>query len=212
MKLRLLGWTFPASSANVNNAGLKYWSDDVYSDHPSHSYAYYAGIYGLLQICAMISLLLLGIALDIVSVKRAGANLHQNALRTLIQAPLGFFTKTDTGIVTNLFSQDLNLVDTELPNALLNTLFCVSQTHLHIHEKPAATSSLATSFGRPALVEKDHKIYRNIILRYPDRVLTGLPSNRTGSSHAYLFWVLRNKLPIPCYLVIYRTEILFENL
>lgn len=97
------------------------------SDRPTHSFAYYAGIYSLLQICAMISLLLLGIALFIVSVKRAGANIHRDALRTLIQAPLGFFTKTDTGVVTNLFSQDLNLVDTELPNALLNTLFCVSR-------------------------------------------------------------------------------------
>lgn len=136
------------SSANGAGAGLKYWSDDVYSDHPIHSYAYYAGIYGLLQICAMISLLLLGIALFIVSVKRAGANLHQDALRTLIQAPLGFFTKTDTGIVTNLFSQDLNLIDTELPNALLNTLFSVSEpymTYSHLHW-PAATCSLVRLF------------------------------------------------------------------
>lgn len=106
--------------------GLTYWSDDVYSEHPTHSYAYYAGIYGLLQICAMLSLLLLGIAIFIVSVRRAGASLHQDALRTLIRAPLRFFTATDTGVVTNLFSQDLNLIDTELPNALLNTLFSVS--------------------------------------------------------------------------------------
>ncbi|KAG8156791.1 hypothetical protein KVR01_013396 [Diaporthe batatas] len=112
---------------NFPTIWLKYWSDDIYSDHPTRSYAYYAGIYGLLQICAMISLLLLGIALFVVSVKRAGANIHRDALRTLIQAPLGFFTKTDTGVVTNLFSQDLNLVDTELPNSLLNTLFCVFQ-------------------------------------------------------------------------------------
>lgn len=89
----------------------------------------------------MLSLFLLGIALFIVSVKRAGANLHKGALRTLIQAPLGFFTKTDTGIVTNLFSQDLNLVDTELPNALLNTLVCVGLPTLHIHFKPTAVLS-----------------------------------------------------------------------
>lgn len=112
---------------NFPTIWLKYWSDDIYSDHPRHSYAYYAGIYGLLQICAMISLLLLGIALFIVSVKRAGANIHRDALWTLIQAPLGFFTQTDTGVVANLFSQDLNLVDTELPNSLLNTLFSVFQ-------------------------------------------------------------------------------------
>lgn len=107
-------------------AGLKYWSDDAYSEHPTHTYAYYAGIYALFQICALISLLLLGTAVFVVSVTRAGANLHQDALRTLIRAPLRFFTATDTGVITNLFSQDLNLIDTELPNALLNTLYSVS--------------------------------------------------------------------------------------
>jgi ABC-type multidrug transport system fused ATPase/permease subunit len=55
-----------------------------------------------------------------------GANIHKAALHTLVGAPLSFFTSTDTGVVTNLFSQDLNLVDTELPNALLNFLFSVS--------------------------------------------------------------------------------------
>lgn len=160
----------------------------------------------------MISLLLLGIALDIVSVKRAGANLHQTALRTLIQAPLGFFTKTDTGIVTNLFSQDLNLVDTELPNALLNTLFCVSQLYLHVREKPAATFSLGASFIKPDGVEKDRKIHEDTISYCPNRVLAGLPSNRTGSSHAYLFWFFCNKLPIPRCSVVYRTKVLFEDL
>ena len=107
-------------------AGLRYWSDDVYSEHPVHPYAYYAGIYALLQICSLISLILLGITIFIISVRRVGANLHREALRTLIRAPLRFFTATDTGVVTNLFSQDLNLIDTELPNALLNTMFCVS--------------------------------------------------------------------------------------
>ncbi|KAJ5496624.1 ABC transporter integral membrane type 1 [Penicillium fimorum] len=113
---------------NFPTIWLTYWTDDVYSEHPTKSFAYYAGIYALLQICGLISLLLLGIALFVVSVKRAGANLHRDALRTLIHAPLHFFTNTDTGVVTNLFSQDLNLIDTELPDATLNTLFCVFQT------------------------------------------------------------------------------------
>ncbi|RDL31764.1 Uncharacterized protein BP5553_09166 [Venustampulla echinocandica] len=112
---------------NFPTIWLKYWIDDVYSEDPVHPFAYYAGIYALLQISGLISLLLLGIALFVVAVKRAGAKLHQDALRTLIRAPLRFFTKTDTGVVTNLFSQDLNLIDTELPDATLNTLFCVFQ-------------------------------------------------------------------------------------
>ena len=69
---------------------------------------------------------MLAIVIFIVSVQRVGANIHKDALETLIRAPLSFFTGTDTGVVTNLFSQDLNLVDTELPNALLNFLFSVS--------------------------------------------------------------------------------------
>lgn len=112
---------------NFPTIWLTYWTSDVYSEHPVHSYAYYGGIYALLQVSALISLLLFGIAIAIISVRRAGANIHQEALQTLVRAPLSFFTTTDTGVVTNLFSQDLNLIDTELPNALLNTLFCVFQ-------------------------------------------------------------------------------------
>lgn len=76
----------------------------------------------MLQACVLIALLLLGIAIFITSVSEAGANIHRNALHTLIRAPLTFFTTTDTGVITNLFSQDLNLIDTELPEATINTL------------------------------------------------------------------------------------------
>ncbi|CAG8962085.1 hypothetical protein HYFRA_00005128 [Hymenoscyphus fraxineus] len=112
---------------NFPTIWLKYWSDDISSEHSTHSYRYYAGIYALLQICGLLALLLLGITLFVVSVKRAGAKLHKEALTTLIRAPLSFYTNTDTGVITNLFSQDLNLIDTELPDATLNTLFCVFQ-------------------------------------------------------------------------------------
>ncbi|KAE8374180.1 putative ABC transporter [Aspergillus bertholletiae] len=136
--LKSMGWFVAACSVffaalwglftNYPTIWLTYWSDAAESVHPVHSNSYYAGFYALLQICAIIALLLLGITLFIVSVTKAGANLHQQALRTLIRAPLSFFTNTDTGVVTNLFSQDLNLIDTELPEATLNTLFCVFQS------------------------------------------------------------------------------------
>ncbi|KAM7191633.1 putative ABC multidrug transporter [Naviculisporaceae sp. PSN 640] len=130
-----MGWLLTVSSLlwaalfgffqNFPTIWLKYWSDDANSDSPSHTYPYYAGIYALLQVMAMVCLGLLGYSLFIVSVTRAGASLHHKALRTLMRAPLSFFAKTDAGIVTNLFSQDLNLIDTELPDALLNTLYAV---------------------------------------------------------------------------------------
>ncbi|KAJ5945585.1 ABC multidrug transporter [Penicillium verhagenii] len=133
-----MGWVVAACSVffailwglftNYPSIWLTYWGDALTSTNPSHSYAYYVGIYALFQMCAMVSLLLLGIALFIVSINRAGSVLHKQALQTLIRAPLSFLTMTDTGVVTNLFSQDLNLVDTELPEATLNTMFCVFQS------------------------------------------------------------------------------------
>jgi len=109
-----------------STAGLTYWTNDVSKPHPAHPWAYYAGLYALFQFGGLFSLLSLGLLIFIASIKRVGANLHKDALRTLVKAPLSFFTSTDTGVVTNLFSQDLNLVDTELPNALLNFLYAVS--------------------------------------------------------------------------------------
>ena len=39
----------------------------------------------------------------------------------MFSAPMSFFATTDTGITINRFSQDLQLIDMELPVAALNT-------------------------------------------------------------------------------------------
>ncbi|KAF2688653.1 hypothetical protein K458DRAFT_384834 [Lentithecium fluviatile CBS 122367] len=44
-------------------------------------------------------------------------------LSAALSAPLSFYEKTDTGTTSNRFSQDMQLVDSELPFALLN-VFC----------------------------------------------------------------------------------------
>ncbi|KAI1089864.1 ABC multidrug transporter [Rostrohypoxylon terebratum] len=110
---------------NFPTIWLTYWSADAVAANPSHSFGYYAGIYALLEVCAMISLACLGFLLFITVLIRSGVSLHHHALGTLIHAPLKFFTSTDQGIITNLFSQDLSLLDTELPSALLNAIYTV---------------------------------------------------------------------------------------
>jgi ABC-type bacteriocin/lantibiotic exporter with double-glycine peptidase domain len=50
----------------------------------------------------------------------AGSRLHHAAIRTVATAPLSFFTSTDTGTVTNLFSQDMTLIDNGLLYAMTN--------------------------------------------------------------------------------------------
>ncbi|KAI0381939.1 ABC transporter [Hypomontagnella monticulosa] len=46
----------------------------------------------------------------------SGLHLHNILLKTVISAPLQYFSGTDTGSILNLFSQDLQLVDRKLPN------------------------------------------------------------------------------------------------
>jgi ATP-binding cassette, subfamily C (CFTR/MRP), member 1 len=44
---------------------------------------------------------------------------------------MSFFSKTDTGVIVNRFSQDLQLVDMELPIAALNTFASKLSVHAH---------------------------------------------------------------------------------
>ncbi|KAF2713300.1 P-loop containing nucleoside triphosphate hydrolase protein [Pleomassaria siparia CBS 279.74] len=154
--MKSMGW-FLATSAitfaclwgfllNFSTIWLTYWVKDINAEQPKHTYAYWAGIYALLQICAFISLLLLGISIWVASIKKAGANLHQDILRTLFRAPLRFFTETDTGVTTNLFSQDLNLIDTELPDATVSVLFSITQVVGQMAVMLTSSRYLAISF------------------------------------------------------------------
>ncbi|KAH8903585.1 P-loop containing nucleoside triphosphate hydrolase protein [Coniochaeta sp. PMI_546] len=99
---------------------LKFWSEDVTKPNPTHSSGFYVGLYAVFQIlCMLFFLAVLVIALKTL-IEISGAFLHKMALRTVIAAPLRFFTTTDSGIVTNLFSQDITIIDGELPMSLIN--------------------------------------------------------------------------------------------
>ncbi|KAI5276196.1 multidrug resistance-like protein [Aureobasidium subglaciale] len=128
------------------SGGLTYWANDVYKTQPDHTWAFYAGLYAFFQVCGLLSLLTLGLVIIIASVQRVGASMHKDALQTLIKAPLSFFTSTDTGIVTNFFSQDLNLIDTELPSALLNFLFATFSAIAQAAIMPTSSPYMAISY------------------------------------------------------------------
>ncbi|KAK1835744.1 P-loop containing nucleoside triphosphate hydrolase protein [Podospora conica] len=112
-----LGWGF---FCNFVTIWLKFWSEDAMNPVPTHSHAFYIGLYGMFQVLALVSLFLICIISFITMVLGSGSKLHGEALGTVIRAPLKFFTTTDTGVVTNLFSQDMTLVDSELPMAVVN--------------------------------------------------------------------------------------------
>ncbi|KAH8122202.1 multidrug resistance-associated protein [Trichoderma asperelloides] len=113
---------------NFPQIWLNFWSADVVSAHRAHSQAYWTGIYSLFLILCLASIGAICAIVFISMTAQSGTTLHHQTLRTVIRAPLRFFTTVDAGIVTNLFSQDISLVDVELPQALLNATaeLCIS--------------------------------------------------------------------------------------
>lgn len=107
------------------NIWLTYWSADAAKAYEAHPWSYYIGIYAVLQMSRILSIFVCAYLVLVTAVSNSGAKLHLDALTTLMHAPLRFFTTTDNGQTTNLFSQDLNLIDLELPNALLNVVLGV---------------------------------------------------------------------------------------
>ncbi|KAJ9142479.1 Multidrug resistance-associated protein 1 [Pleurostoma richardsiae] len=99
---------------------LNLWANDLSSTHPNHNNAYWIGLFGLFQAMAMILIFAFVFIGMRTIIMQSGATLHKAALVTVVKAPLRFFTTTDTGVVTNIFSQDMTLIDNELPMALLN--------------------------------------------------------------------------------------------
>ncbi|KAJ6439743.1 protein related to tpa inducible protein [Purpureocillium lavendulum] len=101
---------------NFATAWLKFWSDDTFAKPAT----FYVGVYALLKTSQLTSFAGNGITTLISMITFAGTELHRRALGTVVAAPLRFFTTTDSGVVTNLFSQDLTLIDGDLPTAFTN--------------------------------------------------------------------------------------------
>lgn len=104
-------------SGNFSTVWMSYWSDDSYN----RSKGFYVGIYSLLRVMNILAIVSAAAVVMIGMVSSSGLNLHKRAITTVIQAPLGLLTAVGTGVIINLFSQDMNLIDGDLPMALLNT-------------------------------------------------------------------------------------------
>lgn len=87
-----------------------------------HTQAYYIGIYAMLQILALVSFMAAVVLVLGPFIRLSGSVLHQRALETVINAPLQLLTTSDTGTITNYFSQDITIIDNELPMAVANVV------------------------------------------------------------------------------------------
>ncbi|KAH8204385.1 hypothetical protein TruAng_001436 [Truncatella angustata] len=114
---------------------LSWWGESNDKD-PQVENSKWLGIFAALEAGALIALVLVcwHVLLNLAVI--SGSKLHHTLLKCTLRAPLSFFGVTDIGSITNRFSQDMNLVDAELPFSLINFvtngLTCLAQAFMII--------------------------------------------------------------------------------
>ncbi|KAI8314363.1 ABC transporter FUM19 [Colletotrichum sp. SAR11_240] len=112
--------------ANFPTIWLKFWSADSTSSSPQHSFAYWMGLYALIGAGGVICVFPAGLIMLRTAVRLAGTDLHHATVDTVMNSSLRFLSTTDVGKILNLFSQDMNIMDTQLPRMINNLCFCLA--------------------------------------------------------------------------------------
>ncbi|KAK1245968.1 hypothetical protein MKX07_005037 [Trichoderma sp. CBMAI-0711] len=109
----------PVFLSQFTQIWLKWWTES--STESSNNGMYY-GVY-----TALLCVHILTIGIDcwfmfVNVIPRSAIWLHRKLLETTLRAPMLFFHRMDTGDLINRFTQDMTLVDRELPTAMYTTL------------------------------------------------------------------------------------------
>ncbi|UKZ60321.1 uncharacterized protein TrAtP1_001602 [Trichoderma atroviride] len=110
-------WAFLQSFPTV---WLEFWSDSNAQGH--NRSGLYLGVYAVLQIVGVFWFALLIWFVLVAIAAKSGISLHHRLLSAVISAPLSLFTTTDLGAITTRFSQDIGILDNNLPLALVITI------------------------------------------------------------------------------------------
>ena len=87
---------------------LNWWAGAA---NPGSDLGYWLGIYGLFTVLSCVFVWFACFQSSMVMVPVSAKALHWTALKTAMKAPMSFFATTDTGVTTNRFSQDMQLID-----------------------------------------------------------------------------------------------------
>ncbi|KGO71820.1 ABC transporter, integral membrane type 1 [Penicillium italicum] len=112
--LFILGLSFP-------QIWLQWWTR-ANEQHPNENVNYWLGVYAALGLFSLLTTFMGTWILNMIIQPRTARRFHEILLRTTIGATTSFLTSTDIGNTTNRFSQDLELIDAELPPALELTI------------------------------------------------------------------------------------------
>ncbi|KAK9443505.1 ABC transporter [Metarhizium brunneum] len=100
---------------------LQWWTD-YNAKHLNENIGYWLGIYFGLAALAVVGCMGSDWAFRMMLVPKTSRKFHQLLLDTTMHATTSFLTSTNAGLTTNRFSQDLQLIDSDLPQSLDETV------------------------------------------------------------------------------------------
>ncbi|KAL6228992.1 hypothetical protein BDW75DRAFT_246137 [Aspergillus navahoensis] len=112
-----------AGGDRMTSLVLSFWTDTAEESGQAMN-DYFLGLFGMLTGLAVLGITGAAYLFLVVMVPLSSNILHARLLDSVMDAPVAFFSRTDVGATTNRFSQDMSVVDTELPFALVD--FCVN--------------------------------------------------------------------------------------
>ncbi|KAN0096080.1 putative ATP-binding cassette transporter [Hyaloscypha variabilis] len=124
--LSLFYLTLSGTAVKLTELLITYWTNAI-SEHGNEVNSLYLGLFGLLAGIGIVFYSVSTYHYFLYVVPGSAEELHARLLRSVMNAPLSFFTSTDTGVTTNRFSQDMSIVDKELPFALIDLIISVVQ-------------------------------------------------------------------------------------
>lgn len=113
-----------AVSLKLPTLWVRWWAEAEMRD-PSAETDKYIGFYGLICGVCLFSFMIFIILMFQHGIPRSSNRLHERLVRSLMNAPYWFLVLTDTGQITNRFSQDMSLLCLQLPFAFADTLLNV---------------------------------------------------------------------------------------
>ncbi|PWY72279.1 putative multidrug resistance-associated protein [Aspergillus heteromorphus CBS 117.55] len=105
---------------NFSTIWIQWWSDSNETD-PNGKVGFYLGVYTAFAVLNATGIAMACYLLFMKIINDTAMGLHTDLLASTLNAPMSFFQTTDTGSVTNRFSQDMDLIDMNLPICVMNT-------------------------------------------------------------------------------------------